>query len=159
MRSRAFNKRIEIWDSIVVSDGFSGNTVNDYLVTSTWAKITTFNPGSRNNLTTDFGILNTQNAIVIVLRKRNDITFNTATQFVKYRGNKYTISTDPTNVNFEDSYIQFIGQRQEIAVVGEQSDLEKNAAIAPKYSARVIADDGIVEAYDCLVLAVKDITG
>ena len=159
MRARTFNKRIELWETTSTADGYGGNIVTDFLVTSSWAKIKTFNPGGRNNSTTDFGILNTQNAITITFRKRNDITYNTATQYVKYRGNKYIITTDPTNIDFEDSYIQFIGQRQNEKQNVELSDLAKQAlaeSISLAYMIRVNEDGGSVEDYDCLVSQIKD---
>ena len=36
MRSRGFNKRIDIYETTTVSDGFGGSTVSDTLVTSSW---------------------------------------------------------------------------------------------------------------------------
>jgi len=153
MRARAFNKVIEFWSTINVPDGYGGNTVNNALITKSWAKVETFTPGGRNSQTTDFGITNTQNAVIITTRKREDIDYTSINQYIMYRGNKYVISTTPTNVNFEDSFIKFIATRQNTKVL-DDGDLVKEAQakeIALEYMIRVNADGGIVDNYDCLV--------
>jgi head-tail adaptor len=114
MRSRAFNKRIDIYQTTAISNGFGGYTNTNQLISSTWAKIDTFKSGNKNNTDTDFGTLSTDSGIIITLRKRNDLTYNSASMYVLYRGNKYIISTHPTNVQFKDAIIQFIGIREQI---------------------------------------------
>ena len=108
MRVRGFNKRIEIWSTANVSDGFGGSKVTSTLLSNSWANIKTYQAGKGNNLT-DFGIVDANNSILITVRKRNDLVYNVETMYVKYRGVSYTISTAPTNINFNDSYITFIG--------------------------------------------------
>ena len=107
MSSRGYNKRIEIYETTTVVDGFGGNTVSTTLLATTWAKISTFNVG-RNGNATDYGLLGINDTLVIKTRKRNDITYNSQTQFIKYRGDKYIITTSPININFEDREVQFI---------------------------------------------------
>lgn len=116
MRARGLNKRIEFYETTNVPDTFGGNTVSSALIATSWAKIETFNPGGRNSQTTDFGITNTQNAVIITTRKREDIDYTSINQYIMYRGNKYIISTAPTNINFEDSFIKFIATRQNTKV-------------------------------------------
>jgi len=108
MRSRGYNKRFELYESTSVADTFGGFTNTTALLTTSWAKIETFNPGSRNNNSSEFGLLDANNALTITTRKRNDITYNSETQFIIYRGEKYIFSTSPVNVNFEYREIQFI---------------------------------------------------
>ena len=108
MRSRAYNKRFDLYESTSVADTFGGFTNTTALLSSSWAKIETFNLGSRDSNSTDFGLLDVNNALKITTRKRNDITYNSTTQYIMYRGVKYNITTSPTNVNFEDNMIQFI---------------------------------------------------
>jgi len=151
MRARVYNKRVEIWTTTTIPDTFGGYTVTSFLVTSSWAKIDTFKSGNKNNTDTDFGTLSTQNGIIITLRKRNDFEYNSSTHYVVYRDEKYIISTNPTNENFEDSTIQFIGVRQQNENI-ELSELEIQASIAPKYKIRVEADGGIVESLDCVII-------
>ena len=160
MRSRAFNKRIEIWETVKASDGFGGNTVTNVLVTSSWAKIDTFKSGNKNNTDTDFGTLSTQSGIIITLRKREDLVYNSVTQFVMYRGNKYIISTNPTNIQFKDNLIQFIGVREQIDQNADLSDLAKQAlaeSLALAHVKRVNEDQGFVEDFDCLVSQIKEL--
>lgn len=108
MDSRAFNKRIEIWETIVDSIDEFGNAIfSEVLIGNSWAKIATFNVGKNNNVN-DFGLDDVRDSLTLTVRKRNDITYNSQTQFVKYRGEKYLITTSPINVNFEDNIIQFI---------------------------------------------------
>lgn len=108
MRSRALNKRIEIRGTEKISDGFGGYTVNDILISNSWAKINSVQAGKSNNLS-DFGLIDVNNSIFVTLRKRNDLTYNAETMYFNYRGKKYTIATAPTNVNFDDRLITFIG--------------------------------------------------
>ena len=108
MRSRQFNKRIEIWQTASVSDGFGGLTVSDALLSSSWAKITSNQPGKASNVS-DFGITDGQRVVMFTLRLRNDLDYNVETQYIKYRGKKYSIVTAPTNIDFDDKYIVFAG--------------------------------------------------
>jgi head-tail adaptor len=114
MRARAFNKRVTFYRTNRVSDGFSGYTNTNSLVTTSWAKIDTFKSGNKNNTDTDFGTLSTDSGIIITLRKREDLNIDSNKHFIIYRNNKYTISTNPTNVDFKDNIIQFIAIRQQI---------------------------------------------
>ena len=151
MRSRAFNKRVEIWSTVIKADDFGGNTTVAFLVTSSWAKIETFKSGNKNNTDTDFGTLSTDNGIIITLRKRNDFEYNSTTHFLKYRGEKYIISTNPTNKDFKDGIIQFICVREQEDNI-ELSELEIEASIAPSYKIRVEADGGVVESLECVTV-------
>ena len=106
MSSRAYNKRIEIYETTPVSDGVGGFTTTTNLIGSSWAKIKTFNVGGNSNAT-DFGLIDVNDSLIITVRKRNDITYNSETQFIKYRGKKYIITTSPINIGFEDREIQY----------------------------------------------------
>jgi len=108
MRARGYNKRFDLYETTTVTDEFGGFTTETALLNSSWAKIETFNIGSRDSNSTDFGVLDVNNALKITTRKRNDITYNSDTQYIVYRGDKYIINTSPINVNFEDNIIQFI---------------------------------------------------
>lgn len=108
MRARQLTKRIEIWELTSVFDGVSGYNLTDTLIASSWASVKTFQAGKYSNLS-DFGIVDGQNAVQFTLRKRNDLIYNLNTMYIKYRGVKYTISTSPTNIDFNDKQIVFIG--------------------------------------------------
>lgn len=111
MRARVFNKRIEVWQALKVSDTFGGNTINETLVTTTWAKLTTQTGEEVSGLGLDY----TKGTITAVVRKRNDITYNSTTLFIKYRDKKYNIVSFPTNDNFTDAYVTFIAVEQKPA--------------------------------------------
>ena len=107
MNSRAYNKRIEIYESVATPNGFGGNSITPSLIGESWAKISTFNVGRNTNELSN-GLIDVNDSLIITVRKRNDITYNSQTQFIKYRGDKYIITTSPVNVNFEDREVQFI---------------------------------------------------
>lgn len=111
MRSRKYTKRVEIYQLTRVADGFGGFTVTDAKIGESWAKLETFQAGKALNLA-EYGIINPQRSILFTLRLRNDITYNVDTQYIKYRNKKYIISSYPTNINFEDSEITFIGTEE-----------------------------------------------
>jgi len=113
MIGRGFNKKVEIWAVDQVSDGFGGYTVAETKISDSWAKVETLQPGKVNNVKT-FGLEDAQNAVLFTMRKRNDITYNEEIHFLKYRGRKFTISTAPANVNFEDRVIVFVGTMEPV---------------------------------------------
>jgi SPP1 family predicted phage head-tail adaptor len=116
MRCRKLTKRVEIWQTSNVPNGFGGNSVSETLITSSWAEVITLN---NTNRSTDIGITSATNTIKIRLRKRNDITYNGINQFIKYRGYKYIIQNQPFNVGFRDEEIEIIAVKQEIKTVAE----------------------------------------
>ena len=116
MRSRKLSKRIEIWQTSNVSDGFGGNTVAETLIASSWAEIITLN---NTNRSTDIGITSATNTIKVRLRKRNDITYNGINQYLKYRGFKYIIQNQPFNVGFKDEVIEILAVKEELKTVNE----------------------------------------
>ena len=120
MRSRKLSKRIEIWQTSNVADGFGGNTIAETLITSSWAEVTTLN---NTNRSTDIGITSATNTIKIKLRKRNDITYNSINQFIKYRGYKYIIQNQPFNVGFRDEVIEILAVKEEIKTVIQLSPI------------------------------------
>ena len=116
MRSRKLSKRIEIWQTSNVADGFGGNTIAETLITSSWAEVITLN---NTNRSTDIGITSATNTIKVRLRKRNDLTYNSINQYLKYRGYKYIIQNQPFNVGFRDEVIEIIAVKEELKTVNE----------------------------------------
>lgn len=116
MRSRKLSKRIEIWQTSNVSDGFGGNTIAETLITSSWAEIITLNDINRS---THIGITSATNTIKVRLRKRQDITYNSINQFLKYRGQKYDIKNQPFNIGFRDDIIEIVGVKEVLKSVPE----------------------------------------
>ena len=116
MRCRKLTKRVEIWQTSNVPNGFGGNSVAETLITSSWAEVITLN---NTNRSTDIGITSATNTIKVRLRKRNDLTYNGINQFIKYRGYKYIIQNQPFNVGFRDERIEIIAVKQELKTVNE----------------------------------------
>lgn len=111
MRSRTLNKQIGIWQAVKASDGYGGFGILETLITTTWAKITTQTGEEVSGLGLDY----TKGTLTIVVRKRNDITYNSTTLFIKYRDKKYNIVSFPTNENFTDAFVTFIAVEQKPA--------------------------------------------
>tara|TARA_R110000822_G_scaffold274792_2_gene397079 strand:- start:278 stop:643 length:366 start_codon:yes stop_codon:yes gene_type:complete len=116
MRNRKLSKRIEIWQTSDVPDGFGGGTNTETLITSSWAEIITLNDTNRS---TDIGITSATNTIKVRLRKRKDIHYNSINQFLKYRGSKYIIKNQPINVGFRDDVIEIVAVKEELKSVTE----------------------------------------
>jgi len=124
MLSRKLSKRVELWQTTNVSDGFGGNTVNETLITSSWASVKTMGVNSRySKINSSEGVGSSSNGIVIQTRRRNDITINNINQFIKYAGVKYTIQSMPIDVDFKHNLIEFIAVRQELKQVTEISPI------------------------------------
>jgi head-tail adaptor len=85
-----FNKRVDIYQTSNVADGYGGNTVSELLITSSWANVKYLSTNKAASLN-DLGINDALNTIEVILRKRNDITYNSINQFLKYDGDKYVI--------------------------------------------------------------------
>ena len=114
MRARKYNKKIEVWQTAPLSDGFGGSTISETLLTSSWCSINTLDRISRS---TDFGITDTNDTIVVQLRKRNDLIYNSKNLYFKYRGYKYLIQSEPINIGFEDREIQITLKRESVKSV------------------------------------------
>lgn len=120
MISREYNKRIEIWQTAVVDDGYGGDTVSETLIASSWAKVSSASNNARSiGRLTDLGITDPNNAIIVKLRHRNDLTYNAINQYLKYRGVKYIIQNDPTNIDFKDVDIEIIAVKEATTSVTE----------------------------------------
>ncbi len=106
MRARSLNKRIEVWQTVPVADGSGGNTLTENIITTTWAKLETIDSNQVTTLGLDF----TKSNILVTTRKRNDFDYNSKTIYIKYKDNKYTITSYPTDENFISAFITFIAQ-------------------------------------------------
>ena len=112
-RSRNLRKRIEIWETSKVSDGFGGYTIKTIQLTQTWADIRTLPISNKyGNSPEAVGIFDPGTAIIIKVRKRKDLLFNAINQYIVYNGSQYNIETNPTNPDFNNNYIQFIASKQ-----------------------------------------------
>ena len=108
MRSRALNKKIEVWQTRNVADGYGGNTQTDNLIDYTWASVKTITTNKISELGLDY----TKEVLQITVRKREDFNYNSKTIYIKYRDNNYTISSFPSNKDFTDAFITFLAVQQ-----------------------------------------------
>jgi len=108
MNARSLNKRIEFWQSAATTDGYGGSTVTDTQITTSWAMLKT--QGSEK--VSELGLDYTKETVLVTVRKRNDIDLNSKTLYVKYRDNRYSIASFPSNKDFNDAYITFLMVKQ-----------------------------------------------
>ena len=111
MKARKYTKRIEVWETKVVSDGYGGNTVTEHLINESWANITTVNSRNASRFK-DLGIIDPTNTIVVQMRWRNDLTYNAINQFLVYGDYKYIIQNAPVNINFNGTEVEIIAVRE-----------------------------------------------
>ena len=110
MRARVFSKRIEIWQTSSLSDGFGGNTVDDILISRSWAKIETAKSNA-NNLN-DIGLDDMSLNLLITVRYRHDLPYNGINQFIKYRGERYEFSQAPDEMDLNETFVKLIATRE-----------------------------------------------
>ena len=124
MKAREYDKVIEIWQTTEVADGYGGMTITDELIARSWAKVSSVSNNSRYvGRLTDLGVTDPSNAIIVRLRKRNDLTYNAINQYLKYRGVKYIIQNDPANIDFSDVDIEIIATKEATQSVTEITSL------------------------------------
>ena len=102
MKARKYNRLIELWKTTETVNDFGDTLVTSELLTKVWCEIKTPNSYIRS---TEFGITDTSNKLVINLRKRNDITYNSNDYFFVYNNETYNIISEPINVGFENREI------------------------------------------------------
>lgn len=120
MRARGYNKKIEVWQTTIDADGYGGNGVTNTLISSSWCNIKTPN---KNYRSTDDGVTDTTNTLIVTLRKRNDLVYNSLNLYFVYRGVKYIISSEPVNVGFEDRDIQILITKESVLGVNDISPI------------------------------------
>jgi hypothetical protein len=108
LKARGYNKRVEVWITSAVEDGFGGYTTISELLTKSWAKLETVDLFSQNILNTNYGLNDSANSLKVTVRKRNDLIYDLQRIYLVYRGEKYVIKSYATNTNFEDNTITFI---------------------------------------------------
>ena len=123
MRSRYYNKRIEVWQTAIEADGFGGNVVTESLLKTIWANVQTINANT-SNINTQLGLLDASNSIIVKTRVKNDLTWDLQLMFIKYRDEKYIIASFPTDVDFRGDYVHFIATKESNKASG--NDLNAN---------------------------------
>ena len=81
---RKYKYQIEVWSRGEVPDGSGGQTVADTKLADSWCNVTSV-PIPK---LIDYGLNNTQRAITIELRERNDLDYFDTYIFFVYKGHK-----------------------------------------------------------------------
>lgn len=119
-RARKYTKRVQIWQTTFMPDGFGGNIVSDELITSSWAKVKSATSNSKfSQRLIDLGITDPTLALVITLRFRNDIDYNAINRFLVYRNERYVIQNSAVNVDFFNSEVEIIAVKERTQTVPE----------------------------------------
>jgi SPP1 family predicted phage head-tail adaptor len=148
MRSRQLNKRIEIYQTVNVSDGFGGNTVYDELITSSWAKIETYDDKKQRQ--SDIGVADHSQQLKMVIRYRNDIAYNSINQFIMYRGVRYDFTISPNDMDFSNTFISLIAVREVIEDAGTLQPINADSnVILVNYKNRVEGNGGELSSEQC----------
>jgi len=148
MRARQLNRKIEIWQTREVKDGFGGTKMYNEIITTSWAAVRTQRDTSRD---IEVGVGDYSERLEITLRYRNDIVYNSVNQFLIYRGVKYTFTMSPMNTDFNQAFVVLSASRQKTNSVPILEPINKDVnTIFTNYKNRVLADGGIFEADDCV---------
>jgi SPP1 family predicted phage head-tail adaptor len=103
MRARKYNKKIDIWQTTTIADGYGGGGGSSSLLTSVWCKFITNDAILRS---TDIGQTETNDKLMLKVRKNTNINYNSKNMFFIYRNREYMIQGTPINIGFEDRELQ-----------------------------------------------------
>ena len=102
MLAREYNKRVSIYQTTKVPDGFGGNTVAEVLLFSSWAKLETNGVGYKAK---DFGLQEFNDPLLFKVRFRHDFDYNSRTMFLTYKNDRYIIqgirNSDEADIELE----------------------------------------------------------
>ena len=150
-RARKYTKRIELWNSAPVEDGFGGYTVTDFKLLDVWAKLSTLNKFKYKNV--DFGDIDLSNSIEITIRYRTDLTLDYKNMFIVYRGYKYTFSDRSINTNFLNNEITFLATKQNDVIFGGGT-----LDIYSRFAKSVLGETGgVLQSAECTQNAIRNI--
>lgn len=88
MLSRQYNRKIQIWTTDTVPDGFGGNTVSDRFIGSYWSEVSQ-NSAFRDNT---IGSSDIKNNWSFKIRTNNVITPDIDNLRIEYRGEVYVVN-------------------------------------------------------------------
>ena len=147
MRARALNKRIEIWQTTEISDGFGGYKTFDQRITTSWAKVETKKDHKRD---AEVGMNDYSEQLTITMRYRKDIAYNSVNQFLMYRGVKYTFTMSPQDIDFSSTFISLTASRQKTKSVSVLQPIAADAeTLVVNYKNRTEAKGGTLSSEDC----------
>lgn len=113
MKSRKYDKRIDVWEVGPVPDGFGGSTVEPLKITSSWANLITEGLGRKAY---NLGLQEFNNPLLFEVRGRNDVPYNGRNLYLIYRGEKYIIQA-VKNEDLRDIDTQIFCTKEETLTV------------------------------------------
>ncbi len=147
-RAREYNKKISIYSSGSVPNEFAGNSIVNFKLLDTFAKLETLDKFKYRNI--DFGDIDMANSLVVTIRKRSDFQLDYKNMFVIYRNQRYTISDRGFNNDFQDNYIQFLALNE--------NRVNSNAGLFTIYQnfvQSVLAENGTLQKESCTLAQIK----
>lgn len=100
MISRQYTRKIAIYKTTDVSDGYGGNTVTDVLIGSYWAEVKQ-NSAFREN---SIGKSDIKNNYSFKIRANDNLTPDIDNLSIVYRGNKYVVN----DIRYDDELFRFV---------------------------------------------------
>lgn len=152
-RARKYTKRIDIYFTNKISDGFGGNRTQENYLYSLWVMINTLNANSSfNNRQSDLGTYDKANSLRLLFRYNPQLDFNYKNMYFVYEGSKYFIQTKSVEINETKSEVEIFATRQNDVIIGDNFfNLYKT------YVERVNSLGGMIENPTCLQNNIKEI--
>lgn len=100
MIARQYSRKIQIYKTTTVADGFGGNTVTDVLIGSFWAEVKQ-NSAFKDNA---IGKADMKNSYSFKIRANATLTPDIDNLSIVYRGNKYVVN----DIRYDDELFRFI---------------------------------------------------
>ncbi len=148
MRARGLNKKVYVWQTKTLPNGFGGNSVYNEIITSSWAKVETAKTTAKD--LNDIGVENMSINLIFTVRYRNDIQYTGINQFISYNGVNYMFTLAPNQVDLNRTFVKLITTRVKDENILELNPINPSSDIIfINYKNRVIANKGIFEAEDC----------
>jgi SPP1 family predicted phage head-tail adaptor len=100
MISRQYTRKIAIYKTNNVSDGYGGNTVTDVLIGSYWAEVKQNSSFKDNSI----GKSDIENNYSFKIRANDNLTPDIDNLSIVYRGNKYVVN----DIRYDDELFRFV---------------------------------------------------
>lgn len=100
MISRQYTRKIAIYKTTNISDGYGGNTVTDVLIGSYWSEVKQ-NSAFRDN---SIGKSDIKNNYSFKIRANDNLTTDIDNLSIIYKGNKYVVN----DIRYDDELFRFL---------------------------------------------------
>lgn len=113
MRARKYDRRVQIFQTQKVSDGFGGHKTSNTLIAESWAEVrTAASTSALSQRLTEFGVTDPTLGVIFKMRFRNDIPYTAVNQYIRYRGQDYIIQNAIINEGLDNIEVELITVRQ-----------------------------------------------